>query len=295
MNPPGIPMQLHNFVRPKERLPLMKIEHNWVDIISYPISTIIKVYGFLGQPHVLPYNVPLRLGFAKVLWQVGCIHDKEIKGRGKGTIFPNYTFIPYFAIMKWRYVHFDKLFAPYHLGVSTFRHSDLKGFYNIFRQRIKGGPLTHEHNFLEDLIRNEFYLMTQYWRKEKWIAFRELWTIVKKMDPRYDPLRNFTPFYAKVDFVMNIFDEWILALKEKRAKLEEAHDHQVERRRMQQPTPITPEEATTIHQMRMKQLGSPPPPPHMIDGLEESRPSYVPPRKVGVVIKRVREEVSSEE
>lgn len=38
-------------------------------------------------------------------------------------------------------MHFDKLFAPYHLGVNLARQSDLEGFYNIFRERNKGGPV----------------------------------------------------------------------------------------------------------------------------------------------------------
>lgn len=261
----------------------MKIEHNWGDIIPYPVSTVIKVYGFPGQPNVLPFNVPLRLGFAEVLWQIGCIHDKELKGRGKGTIFPNYIVIPYFVIIKGGYVCFDELFAPYHLGVSTVKHSDPEGFYNVFKVRIKGSPLPHEHNFPKDIIRNEFDFMFQDWRKEKWIAFRKLWDIVQKMDPSYDPLNNFSPFCAKVDF-----DELIIALKENRIKLEDIHGCKVERRSVQQPTPITPKEVAPIHQMRMKQPGSPPPPPHKTDELVEGRPSYVPPPKGGIVIKRVR-------
>lgn len=118
VNPPRIPKELHDFVRPKERLPLVTIEHNWGDFISHPISTLIRIYGFAGQPHVLPFNVPLRLGFVEVMWQIGCIHDKELKGKGKGTIFPNYTIIPYFVILKGGYEHFDKFFAPYHLGAT---------------------------------------------------------------------------------------------------------------------------------------------------------------------------------
>lgn len=44
------------------------------------------------------------------------------------------------------------------------------------------------------------------------------------MDPSYDPLNAFNRFSAKVDFVMNNFDELIPTLIEKRAKLEKIHD-----------------------------------------------------------------------
>lgn len=64
-------------------------------------------------------------------------------------------------------MHFDKLFAPYHLRVSLAKHSDPQGFYNMFGTRIKGGPVPHEYNFPKDIIRKEFDVMTQDWRKEK--------------------------------------------------------------------------------------------------------------------------------
>lgn len=118
------------------------------------------------------------MGFFEVMWQIECIHDKELKGKGKGTIFPNYTIIPYFVILKGGYEHFDKFFAPYHLRVSTTRNSDPEGFYNIFRKRIKRGLLPHEHKFLQDIIRNEFDFMTWDWRKEKWIVFKKLWATI---------------------------------------------------------------------------------------------------------------------
>lgn len=75
--------------------------------------------------------------------QIGCIQDKDLKGNGNGTIFPNYTIIPYFVIIKGGYEHFDKYLAPYHLGVSIARSNDLEGFYNDFRKRIKGALLPH--------------------------------------------------------------------------------------------------------------------------------------------------------
>lgn len=81
----------------------------------------------------------------------------------------------------------------------------------------------HDHKFLEDIIRNEFDSMNQEWRKEKLIIFRKLWTTIQKMDPKYDPLKYLSPFCAKVDFVMNNFDELKMILKEKITKLEEVH------------------------------------------------------------------------
>lgn len=83
--------------------------------------------------------------------------------------------------------------------------------------------MPRERNFPKDIIRNEFDSLTQEWRKEKWIIFKKLWGAIKKMDPSHDPTKDFTPFYAKVDFVMNNFDELKLILKEKKVKIEEVH------------------------------------------------------------------------
>lgn len=75
VNPPRIPVELHDFLRPMERRPYLKLEHNWGDVIPYSVSTVIRVYGFHGESHIFPINVPLRLGFAEVMWQIGCIHE----------------------------------------------------------------------------------------------------------------------------------------------------------------------------------------------------------------------------
>lgn len=46
------------------------------------------------------------------------------------------------------------------------------------------------------------------------------------MDPKYGPLKNFSPFCAKIDFIMNNFSELKLFLNEKISKLEEVHGRQ---------------------------------------------------------------------
>lgn len=99
------------------------------DIIPYFVSTFIRIYGFYGQPHIFIFNVPLGLGFAEVMWQLGCIHEDELTKSGKGTFFLDYTIIPYFVILKGGWVHFEKILSPYCLRVGIKRHSDLEGFY----------------------------------------------------------------------------------------------------------------------------------------------------------------------
>ena len=64
---PRIPQALLELVRPKDHAKGILVSHNWGDIISYNVSIVIRVYGFLGKPHVLPFHVPLHIGIAKLL------------------------------------------------------------------------------------------------------------------------------------------------------------------------------------------------------------------------------------
>lgn len=102
---PRVPKVLLEFIRPKEFAENIKIVHNWGDIYLYPISTIFRVYGFKGTPFLLPYLVPLKVGIAKILMQIGSVQEVELTGRGKGTIFPIVTIAHQFVIIKggWKY------------------------------------------------------------------------------------------------------------------------------------------------------------------------------------------------
>ena len=57
---PRISKALMNIIRPMDNPSGLKVSHNWGDVIPYPVSTIFRIYGFRGSPHVLPYQVPLK-------------------------------------------------------------------------------------------------------------------------------------------------------------------------------------------------------------------------------------------
>ena len=63
-----IPNALMDLIRPMDKPHDLKVSHNWGDIIPYFVSTLFRIYGFKGTPHVFPYQVPLKVGMAKVLW-----------------------------------------------------------------------------------------------------------------------------------------------------------------------------------------------------------------------------------
>ena len=79
---PRIPQALLELVRPKDHAQGLLVSHNWGDIIPYNVSTIIKVYGFLGKPHVLPFHVPLKIGIVELLWKIGTIDERELPKNG---------------------------------------------------------------------------------------------------------------------------------------------------------------------------------------------------------------------
>ena len=65
---PRIPHSILELVRPKDHAKGLLVSHNWGDIIQYNVSTVIRVYGFLGKPHVLLFHVPMKIEIANLLW-----------------------------------------------------------------------------------------------------------------------------------------------------------------------------------------------------------------------------------
>ena len=88
---PRIPQALLELVRPKDHAKGLLVSHNWEDIIPYNVSTVIRVYGFLGKPHILPFHVALKIGIAELLWQIGTIDERDLPK--KGIFFPVVTIV----------------------------------------------------------------------------------------------------------------------------------------------------------------------------------------------------------
>lgn len=88
---PKIPKALLDFIWLMDNPASLKVSHNWANIIPYPMSTVFRVYGFQGTPHVLPYQVPLKVGIAKMLWQIGGLEEAQLTGQFRGSIFPSCT------------------------------------------------------------------------------------------------------------------------------------------------------------------------------------------------------------
>lgn len=64
---PIIPMELLRLIRPKEYCQDITIVHNFGDIILYPDSIVFRVCGCRVVPYILPYQVPLKVGYADIL------------------------------------------------------------------------------------------------------------------------------------------------------------------------------------------------------------------------------------
>lgn len=156
---PRIPKALLEFLRPKEFTEDIKIVHNWGDIYLYLFSNMFRFYGFRGTPYLLPYQVPLKIGIAKVLRQIGGSQEAKLMNRGKGTVFPTVTIAHQFVITKGGWKHFNDFFQPYRLSTTVSRFIDPKDFFNgMFRKRVVCKGRAYQFHFHEDLIKNEFNL-----------------------------------------------------------------------------------------------------------------------------------------
>ena len=161
-----------NFIRPMDNLTCLKVSHNWGDMIPYPILTIIRTYGFQGTPHVFPYHVPLKIGIAEILWQLGGLEETYLIKRGRGSFFPTCIVAHHFVITKGGWLFLYKLLDLYKMVVSHPHFCDTEGFYDLFfRFRDKFGSIKNEPYFPKDIIRNEFSLQEQETKKEKWRVF----------------------------------------------------------------------------------------------------------------------------
>lgn len=65
-NNPIIPKVLLDLIRPKEFLTYLTLVHNFGDIIPYLVSIVFRVNGFQGTPHMLSYQIPLKVGVVEV-------------------------------------------------------------------------------------------------------------------------------------------------------------------------------------------------------------------------------------
>ena len=85
---PRIPKALMNIIRPMDNPHNLKVSHNWGDIIPFSVSTIFRIYGFKGNPHVLPCQVPLKVGLVEVLWQLGGVEEMFLLKKVTRVNFP---------------------------------------------------------------------------------------------------------------------------------------------------------------------------------------------------------------
>ena len=107
-----------NFIRPMDNPYDLNVSHNWADIIPYPISTIFRVYYFQWNPHVFPYQVPVKVGIAKILWQLGGLEETYLVRRGRGSIFHTCTIAHHFIIKKGGWLFLYKFLDQYKMVVS---------------------------------------------------------------------------------------------------------------------------------------------------------------------------------
>lgn len=111
---PRIPQSLLELmIRPKDHAKGLLVSHNWGDIIPYPI---FRAYGFLGKPHVLPYQVPLKVGIVELLWQIRSVEKRDFLSKSKSTFFPMIAIIHNFVFIKKGWRNLGKFLDKYHMA-----------------------------------------------------------------------------------------------------------------------------------------------------------------------------------
>ena len=114
---------------------------------------------------MLPYQVPLKVGIAVMLWKIGGLEEAELTGRSRRSIFPSCIVYHQFIITKGGWLFLYKVLEPYKIANSHARFNDSERFFEIFRQRTKTSAHNHQLYFLEDVIRNEFSLKNKSLKK----------------------------------------------------------------------------------------------------------------------------------
>ena len=214
---PRIPKALMSLIRPMDNPHNLKVSHNWGDIIPYSVSTIFRIYGYKGTPHVLPYQVPLKVGMAEVLWQMGGVEEMFLMKRQLGSFFPTCTVAHQFVITKGGWLFLSKFLERYRMAVSHPRFCDSEGFFNqTLRHRIKLGEVKHDSYYPEDIIRNEFSLQEQETKKEKWRVYSRILEFIHCFDQKYNPLDNANTEADKIKKLMNNFPEIMEVMNEKK-------------------------------------------------------------------------------
>ena len=78
---------------------------------------------------MLPFHVPLKIGIAELLWQIGTIDERELPK--KGTFFPIITMTHDFVFVRKGWKHLSFFLDRYNMAESHAKFIDPKGFYDI--------------------------------------------------------------------------------------------------------------------------------------------------------------------
>ena len=77
------------------------------------------------------------------LWKIGGLEEKELVGRLRDTIFPNFTIIHNFIITKEGWKHLANFLGRCQMAQSNQHFIDPEGFYDMFKDRTKAKSYEH--------------------------------------------------------------------------------------------------------------------------------------------------------
>lgn len=121
------------------------------------------------------------------------------------------------------------------------------------------------------------------------MAYNNLLDKVHKLDPKYDPLKEFNPFCKKIDYLKEKIDEVMYDLMDEPEKLQITSGQEIRKEPLKLTAQQRPLSKPPQQRPRVQKSASP-----LKREPKEERPIYMPPRG-RVIYRRVRDESDSEE
>lgn len=86
------------FFRSLEQSLELGVNHNWGDWFLYPRYIVIRVYGALVKPHVLPRDVTDIISFLGIIWKLNVSEKFHLRDKKKGSFIPPNLYFSDFEI-----------------------------------------------------------------------------------------------------------------------------------------------------------------------------------------------------
>lgn len=134
------------------------LDHNWGDIFSFPIVSLMRVYGCPQPPHILPNFIPPRLGIMEFIWKFFMVNREYIWPKvHKGTFLCRCFKVGEFSNGKEALYQIHSFLRHYNLSIGPYMMYDPNNWMKITAKKIWNyvfpgtKELPHE-DFISDIV-----------------------------------------------------------------------------------------------------------------------------------------------